>query len=102
MLKGENALDVLQRVRAETAQISATLLPPDVRLVPFYDRADLVRHTVRTVEENLALGATLVTLVLLIFLGDWRSALIVAVVIPLSLLGAFILMDVERVSANLI
>ncbi len=102
MRKGENAFDVLRRVRAKTAQINATLLPPDVRLEPFYDRAELVRHTVRTVEENLALGATLVTLVLMIFLGDWRSAVIVGLVIPLSLLGAFILMDVEHVSANLI
>jgi len=100
--KGQNALDVLKRVRAKTTQINATLLPPGVRLVPFYDRADLVGHTVRTVEENLAFGAILVTLVLVVFLGDWRSAVIVGAVIPLSLLGAFILMDAEGVSANLI
>jgi cobalt-zinc-cadmium resistance protein CzcA len=100
--KGQNALEVLRRVRAKTAQINATLLPPDVQLIPFYDRADLVGHTVRTVEENLALGALLVTLVLAVFLGDWPSTVIVGTVIPLSLLGAFILMDAEGVSANLI
>src|SRR5207249_418039 len=91
-----------KRVRAKPTQINAPLLPPGVRLVPFYDRADLVGHTVRTVEENLAFGAILVTLVLVVFLGDWRSAVIVGAVIPLSLLGAFILMDAEGVSANLI
>ncbi|MDB4900001.1 MAG: heavy metal efflux pump, CzcA family, partial [Gemmatimonadetes bacterium] len=62
----------------------------------------LVRHTVRTVQENLAIGALLVLVILVVFLGDWRSAIIVGLVIPLSLLGAFILMDLRDVSANLI
>lgn len=102
MRKGENALKVLEAVRAKVADIDATLLPPHVRLEPFYDRATLVRHTVRTVQENLAVGATLVLVILIVFLGDWRSAVIVGLIIPLSLLGAFILMDVRHVSANLI
>jgi cobalt-zinc-cadmium resistance protein CzcA len=102
MRKGENALKVLEGVRRKTQDINATLLPPGTRIVPFYDRATLVRHTVRTVQENLALGALLVLVILVVFLGDWRSAVIVGVVIPLSLLGAFILMDVRHVSANLI
>ena len=102
MRKGENALDVLAKVRAKAAELNATILPKDVRLVPFYDRATLVQHTVRTVEENLAIGATLVLVVLVVFLGDWRSAVIVGLVIPLALLGAFILMDLGHVSANLI
>ena len=102
MRKGENALDVLKNVRAKATSINATLLPRDVQLVPFYDRATLVRHTVTTVEENLAIGASLVLLILVIFLGDWRSAIIVGLVIPLSLCAAFILMDLGHVSANLI
>jgi len=102
MRTGENALKVLEPVRAKTAALNATVLPRDVQLVPFYDRANLVNHTVHTVEENLVTGATLVLLILVIFLGDWRSAIIVGLVIPLSLLFAFILMDVRHVSANLI
>ena len=102
MRKGENALTVLDGVREKAASVNATLLPRGTRLVPFYDRADLVRHTVRTVQENLAVGATLVLVILVVFLGDWRSAVIVGLVIPLSLLGAFVLMDVRHVSANLI
>ena len=102
MRKGENALKVLEGVRQKAAELNATILPNHVHIVPFYDRADLVDHTVRTVEENLIIGASLVLLVLIVFLGDWRSACIVAVVIPLSLLCAFVLMDIRHVSANLI
>ena len=102
MRKGENALTVLDGVRDKAAAINATLLPRGTHLLPFYDRATLVHHTVRTVQENLALGATLVLIILVVFLGDWRSAVIVGLIIPLSLLGAFVLMDVRNVSANLI
>ncbi|MEO7086186.1 MAG: CusA/CzcA family heavy metal efflux RND transporter [Gemmatimonadaceae bacterium] len=102
MRKGENALDVLKLVRDKGTQINATMLPRGVSLVPFYDRATLVQHTVRTIEENLAVGAALVLLILVVFLGDWRSAIIVGLVIPLSLLFAFILMNAEHVPANLI
>lgn len=102
MRKGENASQVLDRLRAKVADINGALLPPGVHIVPFYDRATLVRHTVRTVEENLAVGAALVLLILVVFLGDWRSAVMVGLIIPLSLLGAFILMDWRGVSANLI
>ena len=102
MRKGENALQVLDGVRAKTASINALLLPPGVRMSPFYDRATLVHHTVRTVRENLAIGAILVLVILVVFLGDWRSAIIVGLVIPLSLLGAFIMMDLQHVAANLI
>jgi cobalt-zinc-cadmium resistance protein CzcA len=102
MRKGENALHVLDGVREKTAAVNGTLLPPGVHVIPFYDRATLVQHTVRTVEENLTVGAVLVLFILVVFLGDWRSAVVVGLVIPLSLLGAFILMDIRHVSANLI
>ncbi len=77
-------------------------LPPDVKIVPIYDRTELVKHTVSTVAENLLIGALLVVAVLVIFLSSWLAALIVATVIPLSLLFAFILMNARGVSANLI
>ena len=102
MRKGEDAMRVLEGVRAKAAELNATGLPAGVQLVPFYDRAGLVDHTVRTVEENLAVGALLVLLILVVFLGDVRAALIVGAVIPLALLGAFILMRAGHVSANLI
>ena len=100
--KGEHALPVLEGVRAKAAALNAHGLPPGVSLVSYYDRAQLVNHTVDTVRENLAVGATLVIVILLAFLGDWRAALVVGSVIPLSLLAAFILMDVNQVAANLI
>ena len=100
--KGENALKVLAPLRAKIAELNASVLPKGITIVPFYDRETLVRHTVRTVEENLATGALLVIVILVVFLGSWRSAAIVGLVIPLSLLFAFILMDAEHVSANLI
>ena len=102
MRKGENAVKVLARLRGKVQELNTTTLPRGVKLVPFYDRENLVRHTVRTVEENLAMGALLVVVILFVFLGNWQSAVIVGLVIPLSLLFAFILMDYEHVSANLI
>ena len=100
--KGENALKVLEPLRAKIAELNASVLPAGTKIVPFYDRETLVDHTVHTVEENLATGALLVLVILVVFLGSWRSAVIVGLVIPLSLLFAFILMDIEHVSANLI
>jgi cobalt-zinc-cadmium resistance protein CzcA len=102
MRKGENALTVLVPLRAKIDELNSTILPRGVRIVPLYDRETLVRHTLRTVEENLALGASLIVVILVVFLGNWQSAVIVGLVIPLSLLCAFILMDIEHVSANLI
>ena len=102
MRKGENAVKVLAPLRDKINELNSTILPFGVRVVPFYDREALVRHTVRTVEENLALGAALIVVILLVFLGNWQSAVIVGLVIPLSLFFAFILMDYEHVSANLI
>lgn len=101
MTKGRNATKVVESVKVTLAGI-ASKLPPGVRIVPFYDRTELVQHTVRTVTENLAVGAVLVVGILMIFLRDWRAAAIVACVIPLSLLFAFLLMDAKGVSANLI
>jgi cobalt-zinc-cadmium resistance protein CzcA len=102
MRKGENAVNVVHRIEARTAEINAVRLPPSVRITPFYERSTLVGHTVHTVRENLLTGATLVIVILLVFLGDLRSAIVVASVIPFSLLIAFTLMDLRHVDANLI
>jgi cobalt-zinc-cadmium resistance protein CzcA len=101
--KGENALAVLEKVRAEVVEINREL-PPGVVLVPHYDRTELIDRTLLTVRKNMGEGIALVLLVLVVFLGlgNWRSALIVAAVVPLSLLGAFLLLDLTGIPANLI
>jgi heavy metal efflux system protein len=101
MTKGQNAAKVIEALRQKVEQVNETL-PAGVKVVPFYDRTGLVNHTVHTVSENLVVGALLVVTILVIFLRNWRAALIVASVIPLSLLFAFIVMDLRGVSANLI
>ncbi len=101
MTKGQNATTVVEDLKVEIAKIS-TRLPPGVSIVPYYDRTDLVKHTVHTVTENLAIGAVLVVAILMLFLRNWYAALAVATVIPLSLLFAFVLMDARGVGANLI
>ncbi|HLQ25757.1 MAG TPA: CusA/CzcA family heavy metal efflux RND transporter [Acidiferrobacterales bacterium] len=101
MIKGRNPAKVIAALKEKIAEVSAKL-PEGVRMVPYYDRTDLIRHTVQTVSENLTLGALLVVAILVIFLRNWRAALIVAAIIPLSLLFAFILIHARGVSANLI
>lgn len=101
MTKGQNAAKVIEALREKVDLVNQSL-PPGVKIVPFYDRTGLVDHTVRTVAENLIVGALLVVTILVVFLRNWRAALIVASVIPLSLLFAFIVMDLRGVSANLI
>ena len=100
MLKGENSREVVDRSKERVAQIKKTL-PPGVELVPFYDRSELVERTIHTVESNLVEGAILVIVVLLVVLGNWRGALLVASVIPLSMLFAAICMNAFKVSGNL-
>ncbi|MFO1518156.1 MAG: CusA/CzcA family heavy metal efflux RND transporter [bacterium] len=102
--KGENALDVLKAVRAKVAQINREDLPPGVKIVPHYDRTELIDRTLHTVKHNMIEGISLVLFVLVLFLGvsNFRSALVVAFVIPLSLLGAFLLLDWKGIPANLI
>ena len=101
MIKGQNATKVVGALKEKIQEVS-TRLPPGVKIVPYYDRTDLVRHTVHTVSENLIVGALLVISILVIFLRNWYAALAVAVIIPLALLFAFIMMDARGVSANLI
>ncbi|HEX3676184.1 MAG TPA: CusA/CzcA family heavy metal efflux RND transporter [Sphingomicrobium sp.] len=99
---GEKTQDVLKRVEAKTQELNTSILPKDVKVVPFYDRSDLVHETIITVENNLLRGMLLVVVILIFFLYDVRSGLIVAVTIPLSLLFAFACLDLQGASANLL
>jgi heavy metal efflux system protein len=99
---GDKTQEVLKRVEAKTQELNSSILPKDVKVVPFYDRSDLVHETVITVERNLLRGMLLVIVVLIFFLYDVRSGLIVAVTIPLSLLFAFACLDFQGASANLL
>jgi cobalt-zinc-cadmium resistance protein CzcA len=100
--KGEQADAVLARVHTRIADVNARVLPRGVKLVPYYDRTDLMQHTTRTVLRNVAEGVLLVSVVLLVFLGNVRAGLVVCVTIPLALLVAFVLMDAAKIPANLL
>ena len=102
MRKGEQAQTVLQRVEAKTRELNSAILPKDVQVHPFYDRSELISLTTHTVEGNLARGILLVLVVLIFFLYNVRSALIVGVTIPLSLLFAFLFLDLRHIPANLL
>jgi heavy metal efflux system protein len=99
---GEQAQVVLKRVEAKTRELNDHVLPKDVKVVPYYDRSDLVSLTTHTVANNLLRGIVLVVIVLIFFLYDIRSGLIVAVTVPLSLLIAFICLDIRSIPANLL
>ncbi|MBL7795055.1 MAG: efflux RND transporter permease subunit, partial [Saprospiraceae bacterium] len=100
MLKGENSSAVIKRVKEKIAQISKTL-PEGVVIEPFLDRTKMVDNAIHTVEKNLLEGALIVIAVLIFFLGNLRAGLVVASVIPLSMLFAISLMNLFGVSGNL-
>src|ERR1022692_3208734 len=100
--KGAEADATLDALHAKVAELNAHQLPPGVKIVPHLDRSDLVHYTTHTVLRNLTDGVLLVTLVLFLFLGNVRSALIVTVTIPFSLLFAAILLDLQHIPANLL
>ena len=102
LLRGQNPSHVLSGIHERVAALNRGLLPPDVRVVPYLDRTELVHTTLNTVSHTMVEGIGLVCLVLILFLGSPRSALIVATVIPLSLLMAFILMHLTNIPANLL
>ena len=99
---GEKTQDVLKRVEAKTKELNDQVLPKDVKVVPFYDRSDLIALTTKIVEGNLLRGMLLVVVILIFFLYDVRAGLIVATTIPLALLFAFICLDLQKASANLL
>lgn len=102
LLKGENPSKVLEGVHQAVDELNNGGLPEGVKIVPYLDRTTLVNTTVRTVSHTLLEGIILVVLVLIIFLRNWKGALLVAITIPLSLLIAFILMHFTKIPANLL
>ena len=100
MRTGENAMAVIKAVKEKIARISSGL-PPGVSIKPFYDRSELIERTIDTLKHALTEEIILVTLTVIIFLGHWRSILIVALPLPLSILMAFILMNHFGISSNI-
>src|ERR1700688_2029816 len=100
--KGAGADTALQGINKKVKELNDHILPPGVKVVPFIDRSDLVRFTTHTVLHNLTEGMILVSIILFIFLGNARGALIVAATIPFSLLFASICLDLRHIPANLL
>ncbi|HEY4048349.1 MAG TPA: CusA/CzcA family heavy metal efflux RND transporter [Acidobacteriaceae bacterium] len=100
--KGADAQPVLEGIHKKVQQLNDTILPAGVKLVPFIDRSDLLQFTTHTVLHNLTEGIVLVVIILLLFLGNVRGAIIVALTIPFSLLFASICLDLRHIPANLL
>ncbi len=98
ILRGANGQKIIKEIKQK---IAALKLPEGAKIIPFYDQSDVIDATIHTVKKNLLEAAFLVVVILLIFLGDWRAALVVAVTIPLSLLFAFLGMGAFGISINL-
>ncbi len=102
MLRGENPSEVIQHLRAKIDELNERILPENVQIEVVLDRTTLVNNTVRTVAMNIIEGILLVSLIVFIFLFNWKSTLIVASVIPLSFLFAIIMLRIQNLPANLI
>jgi cobalt-zinc-cadmium resistance protein CzcA len=102
MLRGENPGDVIARVKDKIADLNERILPKDVKIEPFIDRTELVNATVNTVSKNIIEGILLVSIIVFIFLFNWRTTVIVASVIPLSFLFAIVMLRIQGLPANLI
>lgn len=102
MLRGENPSEVIAHLKEKISELNERILPANVEIVPLIDRTELVNTTVKTVTKNLTEGILLVSLVVFIFLFNWRTTVIVASVIPLSFLFAIIMLRIQGLPANLI
>lgn len=102
LLRGQNPSQVLAGIHNAVDELNSSTLPEGVSIRPFLDRTNLVNTTLKTVSHTLLFGMLLVIFVLIVFLGSWRGAMIVAITIPLSLLIAFILMHLTNIPANLL
>jgi len=100
--KGDDSDPVLQGIHDQVKKLNSNILPKGVKIVPFLDRSDLVKYTVSTVEDNLSAGMILVSIILFLFLGNVRGAIIVALTIPFALLFASICLDLSHIPANLL
>jgi len=102
MRKGENPREVLKRVKEKVQELNEKILPADIKMVTFYDRDNLMDFCTETISHNLVEGILLVTLIVFIFMFDWRTTVIVSIIIPLSLLFAFICLKLKGMTANLL
>jgi len=102
MRKGENPDKVIRALKLKISKLNDRVLPPDVKIVPFYNREELIHYATHTVMHNLIEGILLVTLIVSLFMFNWRTTLIVSIIIPLSLLFAFICLHFMGMSANLL
>jgi cobalt-zinc-cadmium resistance protein CzcA len=100
--KGEDPSPVLAALKAKIQDLNENVLPGDMKIVPFYDRSNLINFTVHTVTHNLVEGVLLVCLVVMLFLGDWRATLVASITIPFALLFAFMCLHLMGMSANLL
>ena len=102
MRKGETPGEVIAKVKTKIEELNTKILPSDIKLDTFYNREDLINYSTHTVLHNLLEGIILVTLIVLLFMADWRTTIIVSLIIPLSLLFAFICLKFKGMSANLL
>jgi len=102
MRKGENPTDVLDALKSKIDELNHHILPSDTKIVPYYDRSNLIEFATHTVLHNLVEGILLVTLMVSLFMFNWRTTLIVSIVIPLALLFSFICLHLMGMSANLL
>ena len=102
MRKGLNPTEVVKGIEEKVKYLNETVLPADTKIVPYYDRADLINYATHTVLHNLIEGILLVIVLISLFLFDWRATVVVAVIIPISLLFAFICLHLMGMSANLL
>lgn len=102
MRKNENPKEVLSRVKAKIDELNERILPKDVKMETFYDRDNLMNYTTSTVMHNMFEGILFVTVIVFLFMADWRTTLTVSIIIPLSLLFAFLCLKLKGMSANLL
>lgn len=102
MRKGENPKEVLTRVKEKIAELNSRILPTDVKMITFYDRDKLMDYTTTTVMHNMFEGILFVTVIVFLFMADWRTTITVSIIIPLSLLFAFLCLKLMGMSANLL
>ena len=102
MRKGENPKEVLGRIKSKVDELNDHILPSDVRMETFYDRDNLMNYTTHTVMHNMMEGIIFVTVIVFLFMADWRTTVTVSIIIPLSLLFAFLCLRLKGMSANLL
>jgi cobalt-zinc-cadmium resistance protein CzcA len=102
MRKGDNPSQVIKGIEEKIKYLNDYVLPPDTKIVPYYNRSDLIEYATHTVLHNLIEGILLVTFLVSIFMFNWRTTVIVAVIIPIALLFAFICLHLMHMSANLL